>query len=245
MIQNEKCSLTQDVISYIYNEMSADELRGFEAHLDTCLYCTEELNGISIVTKSIDRWRIDAFDSLAVTNVSAHFDKEFIEPSEDKLTSGFLQAIGSFFKFPRIAAIGVAFGSLIIGIALTATFLILNDGNNEISMTSNSPQSSVNVNAQEKIDRTNHVDGSVSPPDLSDNSAVKDQEVAIDLPTPSHRMVNTATRSTTLRKNKPNESSVSKSTTVNSPRLSNFEEYEDDTLRLSDLIDDLDDTSSS
>ncbi len=64
------CSFSEEVVSYLYNEMKADEKKTFEDHLKVCEACPNELSTLTAVSESIQGWRDYEFADFSVPEIT-------------------------------------------------------------------------------------------------------------------------------------------------------------------------------
>jgi hypothetical protein len=53
------CEMHEALVSYLYNEATADETRRVEAHLARCAVCKEELHSFERVRGMLQQWQVD------------------------------------------------------------------------------------------------------------------------------------------------------------------------------------------
>ena len=54
---NPSCAFAEQIVSYLYNETNAKEKAAFDAHLNNCSTCADELAGFGFVRSSIVEWK--------------------------------------------------------------------------------------------------------------------------------------------------------------------------------------------
>ena len=59
------CEWTEELIAYLYGEMSQIEARIFEKHTAECASCRAELAAFGMVRQAIGEWRQEALESYA------------------------------------------------------------------------------------------------------------------------------------------------------------------------------------
>jgi hypothetical protein len=52
------CGLHEMLVAYLYKEATPDEARRFEAHLDDCAACQQELAGFARVREQLQQWQV-------------------------------------------------------------------------------------------------------------------------------------------------------------------------------------------
>ena len=60
------CGMHEALVAYLYEEATADEARRFEAHLNACAACKEELAGFERVREQLQQWQVDDLPVLRV-----------------------------------------------------------------------------------------------------------------------------------------------------------------------------------
>ncbi len=63
-VLSPKCILSTDILSYLYGEMPAAEYSTFESHLLDCGDCTDEFAAISIARYEVYDWKMTEFEPL-------------------------------------------------------------------------------------------------------------------------------------------------------------------------------------
>lgn len=61
------CAKGEELVAYLYNEVSAGEAKDFESHIEACASCEAELAAFNDVRSSIAVWRTQALRSFAST----------------------------------------------------------------------------------------------------------------------------------------------------------------------------------
>lgn len=244
--QNSTCEFAEELVSYLYDEMSHSEKLHFEKHLKNCFACQDEFAGFSLARTSILEWRNEEF--LPLENPAI----EIPYPLQVKSVSrSWFAAVRELFTLsPAWMTASTAFAALAICVvlfALVVSFLrndpniarIENDSNvilpsptngnqNKNSNVSNanqntqktadSPQPSVIVDSPKPINRTVESTKIVAKPNVE-----KPQNLLVKTPQP-----------------KSNSKPISKPQQVRSKKQSapSFldEDEEDDSLTLTDLL---------
>src|SRR5918999_1396956 len=65
------CERAEDLMAFLYREMSGSETRAFELHLSDCANCREELAFLGSVRESITAWRDEALSGFVSTPLPA------------------------------------------------------------------------------------------------------------------------------------------------------------------------------
>lgn len=61
---HKSCSFSEQIVEYIYDEISAKDKTNFESHLIDCLPCADEIAGFGLVRSSIGEWRKEEIFAL-------------------------------------------------------------------------------------------------------------------------------------------------------------------------------------
>ena len=56
--QTPACGMHEALVAYLYEEATADEARRFEAHLNECAACKQELAGFERVREQLQQWQV-------------------------------------------------------------------------------------------------------------------------------------------------------------------------------------------
>ena len=68
--ENEKsCGFADEIVTYIYGEISETERSKFEMHLVDCMSCTDEFAGISNARFAIFEWQKEEFAHLSTPEI--------------------------------------------------------------------------------------------------------------------------------------------------------------------------------
>ncbi len=97
--QNSNCEFSEEVVSFIYDEMSDDERTEFSSHLDRCRVCPDEVSRFAAVSGAVSEWKRIEFDvlqtpSITVPSVSKKTQEAFRPPKVSFLSS-FRQMMGA------------------------------------------------------------------------------------------------------------------------------------------------------
>ncbi len=258
------CLFSEQVISYLYEEIGAQETNDFEAHLKSCTICLEELSGFDIVRSSISEWRKEEFSFLETPAFNFLPD-----PTEENTLTrvsapqNWWDAFKNRIFLPAPVWATSAFAALIVCVGLA--FIIFNyskyDEVAEISNRDNTIAVSHSVNTKNESDKN-----SFSDPNQSGKPSEKFitvQQSKQEIVTASHNVpppgnfvmkikndLNTTTNRNSSRDSnktipinrksatnkKAKQQSLPKSRNI--PFLADIEDVEDDSLRLADLFDD-------
>ena len=63
---NSSCDFTEQIVSYLYDEINVSEKSRLESHLRSCQSCAGEIAGFDSIRSSIQEWRAEDFASLTI-----------------------------------------------------------------------------------------------------------------------------------------------------------------------------------
>ncbi len=258
------CLFSEQVISYLYEEIGAQETNDFEAHLKSCTICLEELSGFGAVRSSIGEWRKEEFSVLetpAFNFLPAQTEKiRFAPVSTEK---NWWLALKERFSTPSPVWAASAFTALVVGVGLA--FVIFNYSKYvEIAEISNGDNiTTVSSSVEIKNEQNANSISDSKPSEKSSEKFITVQQSKQEIVTASHNVpppgnfvmkikndLNTTTNRNSSRDSnktipinrksatnkKAKQQSLPKSRNI--PFLADIEDVEDDSLRLADLFDD-------
>lgn len=217
------CGFADEIVSYIYDEANATERGRFEKHLADCAACTDEFASVSAARYSIFEWRQEEFDHLVTPEI---FIPSTSRAEAAERTPGLLAGLSGLFSGVRGPITAFATIAIILGMG----FILMNyldTGAEEIAANVTKPAIVVPESPAKPEPPTQAV---VSPePVNADKPSVKAVE---DKPARQQKRVQP------VRERVP-QVAVRRETatpTTKAPVLTDFEESEDRSLRLSDLV---------
>lgn len=236
---NKNCGFEDAMVSYMYDEIDAAERRKFETHLVDCSVCTEEFAEISGARFSVFEWQKEAFAELPTPEIVIPYAKaRRVEVEEVGFFAGLRGLFGGYgIPVSAMAAILIWFG---IGFAV---FTAMNRGDNDViadvvPIVAEQPKAQQNVIAEK--------------PAVKDEPIVagKRDTVAMDVAKetePTQRETKSVKAVVESKRSRPQKQLTAETVSPNrrdqrtakkAPALSNFEETDDRSLRLTDLFDD-------
>ena len=222
---NSNCNSGDAVVGYIYGELNAADRDLFEDHLLDCTACTDEFATIADSRYAVYEWQKLEFEPMP----TPRFAIPHAEPSVS-----WLDVIrGIFATGPRLATAG-AFGLLIATLGLAA---IMNSaGSTEVvSIDSLEVTDTFSVPVAPTADDTV---ATVSKP--VEPSEDKDNKFRPEFVTVTKPNVEQKRKSRVVRRNNLRPQNVGTDTQAKAPRLNDFEDFSDDSLRLADLVAEVD-----
>jgi anti-sigma factor RsiW len=228
------CSFGGDTLAYLYDELSSDRRERFEMHLEGCSHCIDEFAELSEARYSVYEWKTVEFSSLSTPR--------FVIPAESAPASAsWLDSIRAAFAWNGAAALAGGIAILVMGVFGFAVFI-------------NSPEAPV-ATAIQPPTRRSGPSAVVSPTRSAeaadvDGPAVEGPDVTTVTPRFSEPEILAVRKRAASPKGKPSRSTRTEPVQTkrarptpsldNSPTLGQYVDDRDESLRLSDLFDDLD-----
>lgn len=248
--QNSNCSFAPEIVSYIYDEIGVKEKFAFEAHLANCATCPEELADFMEIRFSVTDWKQNEFAPLATPVIEIPFEKEQVREIAAVQSSWLSNLRAIFTLSPSFATASAAMAALVICAGLV--FVVIKySGNVEVAAVENTNKTKPSVSptmevlpnkSAEKIIADNEKTTDkviVNPPKAQNNETTVVKFVERK---PKNVAQNSENRPINTMVNKFNRPNVRKNSPANNrqlPRLNNFDEDEDDSLRLAELFEDI------
>jgi hypothetical protein len=224
------CLFGEELVSYIYDELPTPERHSFENHLLNCSSCTSEFADLSMSRLGVYEWNRDEFIPLETPRFAIPYAM-----SDTRVS--WLDAVRGFILTP--ARLSFAGGALALLVVAMGAFYVAD------STTEGIADAQTQVPPIEKV-LLEKVSDSVETPDevvdakLSTNSdldrsmskgeSIPSKVVRKPTVVQARALKRSVNRQLTARGNRP----------VKAPRLGSFEEVEDTSLRLADLVADID-----
>ena len=220
------CEFTNEIVSYIYDEIGVAERVKFEKHLASCHECTNEFAGISHARLGVYEWQREEFAGLRTPKIVIPYRVNVEEAS-----SGWFEEIRAWLSFVNIPAAVAA----VLIVSLGVGFLLMNYLSRDDNSIASNIKSPLPVGSNDKPILTPSVEIRESDvaiakeplPIIGPSSEVRSIKVVEKRKPVMERPV-TAQKATTPKID---------STLPDVPTLSeNYEEADDKSLRLSDLF---------
>jgi hypothetical protein len=252
------CSYAGQIVSYLYDEASAKEKIEFETHLNKCENCADELSGFGFVRSSIEEWRKEEIFALEMPALEIPLLKTANVAEKAPISAesnSWLADLRRLFSFsPKFAFASAAFAVLAVCVGLA--FVVINFSNKgEIAVNSNQNSknelaSNVNILKEEAHPEANPNPQTSEIKNVSANDKTeqaktdskKDTSVKASNNAPKQKL--SVPKSNTVAENSANKTDR-KNKTKNIeqqeiPKLSDFDDVEDESLRLADLFNEID-----
>lgn len=240
-VEKHNCNFSGQIVAYIYNEMLAAERESFDDHLPKCSFCIDELAGLSNAAFSLREWKDVEFAPLSdpVIELPSVVDTSLGH------TPGSFDGFRAIFQVPRLVGAGFS-AAAIVGILVLAGLVFDLRVPVDVAVLENrnlpapSPEKVSAVSSNEGAIRT------VGETVVSDTLQTSRSDTVLPVPpsaTPTRsepaKAIRTSSRPTERRTNATRPNRGSETTNIRSPRLLEYEEDQDDSLRLADLLEDI------
>jgi len=127
-IANKECGFEHEIVSYMYDELGGAERTQFETHLVDCSACTDEFAAVSFSRFSVFEWQKEEFAHLATPEIVIPYESRKVAIE----SSGWFGGFSEIFAFARSPlAVGTAF-AVLLGIGFVG-FSLVGTGGNEIA----------------------------------------------------------------------------------------------------------------
>lgn len=241
MENNSKCERSEQLVEYLYDEFDSASRIKFEEHLGDCKVCAEEITAFAAVRSGIGEWRDRLFEPISLPEFEPGAFSSNAAVITESAESGlferfrkFIDAVPVWTAVPAMAILLIGFGVFYFSSAFQQT--------NSIAVNAPTDTGNFVPEAPQKM-----------PVDAkTENEAVESESSAATLPEPKIEKAEIPSNpEKTIRPRKRSlktapavvpDNSV-KETPVQAvkeiPKLTNFTEYEDDSIRLSDLFDEV------
>ena len=240
-VEKNKCTFNGDVVAYIYNEMRASDRERYDDHLQKCGPCIDELASLSHAAFSLREWKELEFAPMS----SPIIDVPRPVDASTNSSSGWLIGLRELFQVPRMVAAGFSAAAL-VGVLVLAGLVYELRGPVDVAVLENgnlpaaSPERSVAASRNDDGVKTSveTVVKDFVQTTQSDTGIPVQPNVTSLKPEPA-KDVRTSSRPTDRRTNSNRSNRGSDTTITRSPRLLDYEEVQDDSLRLADLLEDI------
>lgn len=252
--KNSGCGNAEKLVSYLYSENGAAENTTFEAHLQACSVCSDELQAFSGVQFSINDWKLKEFAQMETPIIQIPYEK-VIAPSNDQEVSGvtalWLSGLRKYFSLSPAWSLATASFAVLAVCAVIALIVLNSDKSNDVAGTNKNTKPVAVPTVEKTTAPTNENSNQNSLPEtdvkpLNEQKALPEIAVAPD--TKDSLVVKTTNR---------NQRQTQKAETTNLPKNNNIvkrdnqnkitippkmieEAEEDDTLRLAELFEEID-----
>ena len=238
-INTPQCSFIGDIVPYMYGEIAAAELSAFESHLVDCTDCTDEFAAVADVRYSVYEWHKQEFVPLATPVISIPYEKPLATAAGSAGIFAGLRELLSPDRWPVTAAAVLA---VAVCVGATAVFLLpggeqqiaANVVEQEVMAAPTQPPAIINETVSLPASETKKAPA----PAVTAKHEIRPLKRDTALPRPVPKREIAETRKAPVTANDPRPSTAAQRSSVDLPVLSSYEDSDDRSLRLADLIDD-------
>ncbi len=241
--KNSDCGFSEQLVSYLYNEINGAEKLNFETHLRSCAICTDEFATFSGVQYSINDWKLQDFSTLEtpVFEISPKISR-FVKTQELSENKGsWLPGLRRLFSLsPRSWSLAAA-SFAILTVCVVIVLLAVNYKKaNEYSQ-NNAPK----IIASPTTEQTKVISPTETP-ESQPKSVVQSKNPSIIIAKPEPKNNRLVKVNDSVRQPKKVENAdIHK---INPPKVNNqskpskfvIEDDDDNSLRLAELFDEID-----
>ncbi len=255
--KNSSCAFAEQIVAYLYDETGEQEKAIFEAHLTDCENCAEELSAFGFVRSAVQQWRTAEFSPMRTPAIEIPFEKSSeisVISTENRSWFADLRRLLTLIPLRTATA---ALAILVVCAGLTL-FVYNFSGKTDIAENNRQPVKTAAPIVKEKNEQSPKINDERelaeqnSPAPISQTSEelkIKNSRPAAEnssLKAPDQKRA--APKTEMLARNSDNSAPVhqiknnvnlNKTVTAENrkaPKLANFDEIEDNSLRLSDLM---------
>jgi hypothetical protein len=251
--KNSGCGFAEELMSYLYDESSADEKAAFETHLQSCSICTDELRAFSGVHFSINDWKAKEFDVLETPVIEIPYSNTSPGKEVSVVSSSWLPVLRGLFSLsPRgwsLAAASMAVLAITVGISLFA--FNSRTGSDLASEGNKSPNLAITAPTVEKTPETTNAGNQNNAPDKAAAKPLNEKDApqtvqAVEPNPKTSRVVKTSNNQRPMQKTENSNTPKNNDVKNNRKNKNNDvppvipDEDEDDTLRLAELFEEID-----
>lgn len=221
------CSSSEELVAYLYSEMSAAGQSAFEDHLAGCELCTAEFAELSLARLGVYEWHRDEFVELATPRI--------VVPYAEAVKVSWIDSVRAFLaSHAQWATAGGAFAA----VALAAGIWLVAPKGDELAKSEPTFTPIAASSPEVKKDLPVKVlqgDGSAQPGPANDQQQPKAEVVKTGA-----RDNARITRPRPVKAVKSDPQPTRTSRPGSAPRLNDFDDEDDNTLRLGDLLAEVD-----
>ncbi len=235
---NKNCASEGELIAYLYNEMPLASRTQFESHFADCSLCIDAFAEVADSRFSVYEWQRLEFAPLETPVIQIPYGSAV-------RSSSWISSLKEAFSTRPQFAFASAFGAVFMIVAL-GYFMPINDSpTNDIATVplAEEPRSAIvspadiNVNADSESAKGTEID--VDSERETTVSLVEDESRPQSVRQPSSSRSIRETRPRQRFQPQPTERISTVNATQTAPRLNEFDDVADDSLRLADLFDDI------
>jgi|CXWL01.1.fsa_nt_gi hypothetical protein len=229
---NKGCEFSDEIVSYIYDEIDTAGRRKFESHLALCTSCNDEFAGISDARFSMFEWRKEEFAHLSTPEIVIPYAAKHRDVETAESTGFFagLTAMLAFVRSPMAIGAGLV---VLLGLGFVTFTLVRSGDSNMVASNRNVPPVATPANVYVGNEVT-----AVNPDPVDSKAPVAKSDDRDDGPTPVKA---SDRRQKAVRSNPSNQRRLENQNRFarKAPRLSGDGDDDDDSLRLADMFDEI------
>jgi len=228
---DHRSCMPENIVAYIYSEMEPENVPAFERHLAECSACADEFAAVSDARLSVFEWKRDAFDTLAVPHLEVPRGKA----KAATVGAGWLDAI---FTNIRVLA-GAAAACAVLAIVAGLGFYFLKPAETDLNAAVTPvavPEKKIEV-AEKQEPKPVEIKPEPTAVKRKEPAVTKREFTPVPVVARTHRP---RINNSLVAKATPTPQQAKSTNQDRLPTLNNFEETEDDSLRLADLLADVD-----
>ncbi|HLM59354.1 MAG TPA: hypothetical protein VK308_00995 [Pyrinomonadaceae bacterium] len=242
---NSSCAFADDIVEYFYGESEVKEKSKFDAHLESCSSCADELAAFGFVRASVLEWRDADFSTLELPNFNVAVEELSTVETTGQRRDWFAEIKKLFVFQPALATAALAFLVACAGFALFA--LNFSKMENVAEIDRYDAQKLGASPTIEKVVLPPAVNSPEKPPEIKDKTMTP-EFVRQPAAAPVKSAIKVSNRaeeaSSPVRENRENKDtrirdkkSSPKKTQI--PDSTDIDEDEDKTIRLADLFEEI------
>jgi hypothetical protein len=242
--QKSTCEFAAVLVSYLYDELKNEEKSRFESHLKTCSFCPDEIADFVVVRSSIIDWRETDFSSLPTPLIEIPYQEK---RSSAPTSRPWFKSFRDFFTLSPAWITGTtAFAALAICIGLgfilfntlwdSSGVVVQEDSKTKKTIPSPTTDISKQSSANSEIKQTD------PNPAKSPTPIFPSEPLSNPSPQPNPVKSGSKTNSSkpqNLKKPVPSTEIPKRAKKGKAPSLLGDEEEEEDTLTLTDLLEEI------
>ena len=226
------CGFGDEIVSYIYGEIGVTERSVFETHLADCPLCTDEFAAISNARFSVFEWQREEFAHLLTPEIIIPYAAKK-RTIEENAKVGYLPGLRAIFGLPIAVA-----ASLLLCLGLGFVAITYLGGDQHIASNVNVPQITVHEKNTNILDPLSDIQ--VPPTHVAIVKPASEKEINSSEIRTGKTIGNPRSNRQTTDFPQRSADNIPQRNLQNrkAPVLSNYEENDDKSLRLSDLFED-------
>jgi hypothetical protein len=249
--KNFNCKFAPEIVEFLYGEIGTERKNAFQAHLNNCSDCADEIEYLSDIRFSIQDWKAAEFDNLATPKIQIPYNIPALKTVETEKSFSWFDAVRNYFSMSPVWSGAMAI--LLIALFFALGVFVFNNGDDDLIAVSNqNPNLNAKPSEQPQPSVVTKKDEPIKTPEaaLTDDAVIEEKPLiekhSTEVPAQVINKANTKqkiqtvkttekkTANTDLKNDTKNAKNIP---SKNKPRLNELpEEVEDNSLRLTDLF---------